>query len=171
MVPKGFIRCHVLESLNQKSMSGSELMEEIEKQTGGLWKPSPGSIYPLLSWLQDRGCIREVPAELGLKRYELTQAGKGLLEEQREIQKKLREVGFPGLPGSPISNSLLKIPPEKMIEVRQVMKNLAIAMFKMWNTLGEKYSEQALNESLSAVRETSSKLEQINSKLEGERNE
>ena len=53
MVPKGFLRYHVLEALNQKAMSGSELMDEIQKHTGGNWKPSPGSIYPLLAWLQD----------------------------------------------------------------------------------------------------------------------
>ena len=72
MVPKGFIRYHVLECLSQKPMSGSELMEDIERHTGGCWKPSPGSIYPLLSWLQDNGHIKELPVENGLKRYELT---------------------------------------------------------------------------------------------------
>ena len=34
-VPKGFIRYHVLEALNEKPMSGSELMDAIEKHTGG----------------------------------------------------------------------------------------------------------------------------------------
>lgn len=33
MVPKGFIRYHVLEALNEKPMSGSEMMEQIEKHT------------------------------------------------------------------------------------------------------------------------------------------
>ena len=75
MVPKGFIRCRVLEALSQKPMSGPEIMEEIQKQTGSFWKPSPGSIYPLLSWLQDNGCIKELPLENGLKGYELTESG------------------------------------------------------------------------------------------------
>ncbi len=173
MVPKGFIRYHVLEALNEKSMSGSELMEEIEKHTGGLWKPSPGSIYPLLSWLQDSGYVKELPVEIGLKRYELTHTGKELLEEQREIQKKLREeVGFPGFPGGPISNSfLMKIPAEKMVEVRETMKRLALAMFKIGGTLGENYSEKALDQALAIVKETSERLEQINSRLKGEKNE
>ena len=93
MVPKGFIRYHVLEVLNQKPMSGSEIMNEIEKRTGGFWKPSPGSIYPLLAWLQDNGYIKELPIENGLKRYELTKSGKLLFEEQKKIRKKVREEG------------------------------------------------------------------------------
>ena len=90
MVPKGFIRYRVLESLNEKPMSGSEIMTDIEGQTGGFWKPSPGSIYPLLSWLQDNGHVKELPMENGLKRYELTEKGKKLLFEQRKIRKHLR---------------------------------------------------------------------------------
>jgi DNA-binding PadR family transcriptional regulator len=83
MVPKGFIRYHVLEALNEKPMSGSELMDQIEKHTGGTWKPSPGSIYPLLSYLQDNGYIKELPTDNGLKRYELTLTGKGAQKIQR----------------------------------------------------------------------------------------
>ena len=44
-------------------MSGSEIMEELEKRTGGRWKPSPGSVYPLLAWLLESGYTEEVPKE------------------------------------------------------------------------------------------------------------
>jgi DNA-binding PadR family transcriptional regulator len=170
MVPKGFIRHRVLEALNQKPMSGSELMEEIEKHTGGMWKPSPGSIYPLLSWLQDDGYVKELPTENGLKRYELTQSGKSLLEEQEKIRKKFREeAGF--MPGQFFDNFLTKIPPEKTREIRDSMKRLAMAMFQVGNTLRENYSEQALSEALRVVDETSGKLEEISKNLKGEKNE
>ncbi len=76
-------------------MSGSELMEEISKNTGGNWKPSPGSIYPMLAWLQDNQYIKELPTENGLKRYEITQTGKDLLEEETKAREKFRdEAGF-----------------------------------------------------------------------------
>ena len=170
MVPKGFIRYHVLEALNEKPMSGSELMEEIEKHTGGFWKPSPGSIYPLLSWLQDNGYIKELPTENGLKRYELTSSGKTLLEEQKKIRKKFREeAGFS--PASFFDSFLMKIPPEKTEEIRKTMIRLAIAMFQLGAALQQNFSEQALNESLKAVDETSGKLEEINRKLKGEKDE
>ena len=168
MVPKGFLRYQVLEALNEKPMSGSEIMEEIEKHTGGFWKPSPGSIYPLLSWLQDNSYIKELPTENGLKRYELTESGKELLEEQKKIRKKFREeVGF--LPAPFFDSLLMKIPPEKTIEIRNSMRRLAISFFQLGSMLQEKFSEQALNEALGAVDETSKKLEEINNKLKGEK--
>jgi len=45
MVPKGFLRYQVLRLLKEKPMSGSEIMSEIEEETDGNWRPSPGSIY------------------------------------------------------------------------------------------------------------------------------
>ena len=89
-VPRGFLSYGVLKILNQKPMSGSELMEEIEKRTG--WKPSPGSIYPLLSRLQAEGFVEEVESEEpGLKRFKLTTKGQTLLTEydnRREVFKR-----------------------------------------------------------------------------------
>jgi hypothetical protein len=51
------------------------------------------------------------------------------------------------------------------------MRRLAIAFFHVGSTLQEKFSEQALNEALSAVNETSNKLEEITKKLKGEKHE
>jgi DNA-binding PadR family transcriptional regulator len=164
MVPKGFIRYQVLEALNEKPMSGSEIMEEIEKRTGGFWKPSPGSVYPLLAWLQDNGCIKELPTENGLKRYELTESGKSLLEEQKKIRKKFREeVGF--LPAPFFDSLLMRIPLEKTVEIRDSIRRLAIAFFHLGSTLQEKFSEESLNEAIKAVDEASRKLEEIDKKL------
>ena len=86
-IPKGFLSYAVLRMVSRTSMSGSELMEEIEKRTG--WRPSPGSIYPLLAKLREGGFIKEVESEeTGLKRFTLTEKGEELLKEyqkRREI--------------------------------------------------------------------------------------
>ena len=64
-------------------MSGTEIVEIIEKQTEGNWKPSPGSIYPLLAWLLNKGYTKELPKEQdGLKRYSYTTLGNKFLKEQ-----------------------------------------------------------------------------------------
>jgi DNA-binding PadR family transcriptional regulator len=170
MVPKGFIRYHVLEALSQNPLSGSELMDDIERHTGGFWKPSPGSIYPLLSWLQDNGHIKEFPVENGLKRYELTESGKALLEEQKNIRKHVREeVGF--LPAPFFDSFLMKIPADKTAEIRKSLKRLAITFFQLGSALQEDFSEEALNEALSVVDEASRRFDEISKKLKGEKHE
>ncbi|TFG27447.1 PadR family transcriptional regulator [Candidatus Thorarchaeota archaeon] len=90
-VPKGFLRSRVLKLLNEKPMSGAEIIRELEDQTDMRWRPSPGSVYPLLSWLLDSGYTRELTdSEAGVRRYELTKEGKKFLEEeeQRRVQDK-----------------------------------------------------------------------------------
>jgi len=86
--PKWLLRHGVLESLNEKAMSCLEIINEINKSTGGTWKPSPDSIYPLLTNLQDDSYVKELPTEKGFKRYKLTQNGKDLLVKQIKSKDK-----------------------------------------------------------------------------------
>ncbi|MHA1713899.1 MAG: PadR family transcriptional regulator [Candidatus Ranarchaeia archaeon] len=88
-VPKGFVRYHVLKMLNKRAMSGSELMNAIEKETEGRWKPSPGSIYPLLTWLKENGYVVNVASENPhIKRYRLTAQGEKFYQEHTELKAK-----------------------------------------------------------------------------------
>lgn len=167
-VPKGFLRYQVLELLNEKSLSGSEIMREIERRTNGCWKPSPGSVYPLLAWLQDNGYIHEVPAEeSGVKRYTLTEEGKKFLEYQRRaymhfcMSKRHMVSPFVGLVWS-------RLPPERVEEARSVFRHLFRALFNLAMSLEERFSEEALKEALNVMRETAQKLEEIDRKLRGE---
>jgi len=165
MVPKGFLRYHVLEALNEKPMSGSELMDQIQKHTGGEWKPSPGSIYPLLAWLQDNAYIKELPTENGFKRYELTHNGKDLLEEQAKIREKYTQEGFTTTPF--FDRFFNNIPIEKASQVRASMRRLFIASLKVGRAMRENYSEKELDEALKVLDEASQKLEALQGKLKG----
>jgi len=184
MVPKGFIRYQVLESLGEKPMSGSEIINEIESRTSGRWKPSPGSIYPLLAWLQDNGHIKELPAEQsGMKRYELTESGRALLGEQKKImaeqRKRMKEYtknrmrfGTGRFFGPPFLGALLSdLPEEKLVEARKMMRKLVTAFFELGRSLDEHASEEAFDEALKLLNSTAEKLEEINQKLKGEKNE
>ena len=44
--------------------------------TGGVWRPSPGSVYPTLQQLEDEELVRETASESGKRVYELTDAGR-----------------------------------------------------------------------------------------------
>jgi DNA-binding PadR family transcriptional regulator len=50
-------------------------MQAIEERSEGLWRPSPGSVYPTLAQLEDEGLIRSADLE-GARRFELTDAGR-----------------------------------------------------------------------------------------------
>ncbi len=165
MVPKGFIRYHVLESLGEKPMSGSEIMSEVERRTNGRWRPSPGSVYPLLSWLQDNGYVKELPTDQnGLKRYELTEKGRSLLDEQRKIGLKFRKEAKFFAP--PFLGALwFKIPPEKMVKSMETMRRLMSAFFELGGSLEEKFSEKTLEQACKVIDETAGKLEEINRNL------
>lgn len=95
-VPRGLLRFLVLNMLMKNPMSGSEIVEVIEKETSGRWKPSSGSIYPLLARLQVTGYTNELPGEeTGIKRYVLTAKGKAFFERQISFgQKLLKKLEF-----------------------------------------------------------------------------
>lgn len=82
-VPKGFLIFLVLHLLKDRPSSGSELMDEIEGITK--WRPSPGSIYPLLSKMRKMGVIVQVESvEPVLKRFALTEKGLKEFERMKE---------------------------------------------------------------------------------------
>ncbi len=72
---RGDIRLVLLAALLDGSAHGYELMGRLEESSGGVWRPSPGSVYPTLQLLEDEGLVRSV--EEGDRRvYELTDAGR-----------------------------------------------------------------------------------------------
>jgi DNA-binding PadR family transcriptional regulator len=170
MVPKGFLRYRVLKLLSEKPMSGSEIMGEIEKQTEGHWRPSPGSIYPLLSWLQDKGYIKEADGEeAGVKRYSLTDTGKTFLAEhdQRRNEMRKRFAHFGPGPGF-MGPMWFEFYPEKAKELRRATKDLAVAVWKLRDQLKEEYSEKVAEEAAKALEDTAKKIEEISKKLRSE---
>ena len=71
---RGNVRAALLALLTERPMHGYEMIKELDSRTGGIWKPSPGSVYPTLQLLEDEGLI--VSEESGVrKRFTLTDAG------------------------------------------------------------------------------------------------
>ena len=170
-------------------MSGSEIINEIESRTNGRWKPSPGSIYPLLAWLQDNGYVKELPMDQsGMKRYQLTDSGKTLLEEQRKITAEQREKiakfreefrhgrkgKFHGPPflGSPFMVPPWMMPPtETTAKVRGSVRQLMAALFELVCNAEERHSEQTIDEAVKLLDNVAEKLEEINRGVRGKKDE
>lgn len=165
-VPKGFLRYQVLKLLKEKPMSGSEIMREIERETGGHWKPSPGSVYPLLAWLQDSGYTKEIPTEeSGMKYYKLTEKGEEFLQEQTKFKEKLLkklEYFAPSFFGG----FRFSIHAGKLRKLREPAGRFVRALFGLGRTLEENLTEQALKEVGEFLNNTTEKIEEICKKLE-----
>jgi DNA-binding PadR family transcriptional regulator len=65
-------------------MHGYEMIKEIEERTGGIWRPSAGSIYPTLALLEDEGLVRGDDSE-GKRRFTLTDEGRRQADERSGI--------------------------------------------------------------------------------------
>lgn len=72
---RGFVRQIVLNLLSDESMHGYDIINKLEEQSHGYWRPSPGSIYPTLQMLEDEGLIKSTEKS-GKKVYSLTDSGK-----------------------------------------------------------------------------------------------
>jgi DNA-binding PadR family transcriptional regulator len=80
---RGDVRAAMLILLEGEPQNGYQLIQEIERRTEGLWKPSPGSVYPALQQLEDEGLVRPSEAA-GRRAYELTEQGREYVEANRE---------------------------------------------------------------------------------------
>ncbi len=76
---RGDVRLALLRLLADQPRNGYQLMQAIEEHSHGLWRPSPGSVYPTLSQLEDEGLIRSTEAD-GARTFEITDAGREHLE-------------------------------------------------------------------------------------------
>jgi DNA-binding PadR family transcriptional regulator len=80
---RGDIRTAVLGALQDGPGHGYELMSRLAERTGGRWRPSPGSVYPMLQALQDEGLVTSTEAD-GKRVYELTEPGQVAAAERIE---------------------------------------------------------------------------------------
>jgi len=82
-IRRGDVRAAILLLLEEEPRNGYQVMQELETRSGGVWRPSPGSVYPALQLLADEGLVRSEQRE-GANVFELTDAGRQHVEENRE---------------------------------------------------------------------------------------
>jgi DNA-binding PadR family transcriptional regulator len=91
---RGIFKGVVLYVLRSKPLSGYEILKELSRLSAGRYVPSPGTLYPLLSYLESEGLITAREVYVGRRRkkiYELTPRG------EEELAKLLDEEEFRGL--------------------------------------------------------------------------
>src|SRR5579864_3270361 len=140
---RGDIRTAALLLLDEEPRNGYALMQEIEQRSNGVWRPSPGSVYPALAQLEDEGLIRSEEFE-GRKRFAITDAGRELLasrpadapapwdtlaggvsQDVQELFGLMRQVGLAGL-------QLVQTATESQLaEAKQVLTETRRAIYRI----------------------------------------
>ena len=114
---RGDVRAAALLLLEEQPRNGYQLMQEIEDRSGGMWRPSPGSVYPALSQLEDEGLVRSDEGA-GRRAFELTDEGRKYVEEHREAL------------GVPWDDAGGEVPPG-ILELRSLMMQLGMASMQV----------------------------------------
>jgi DNA-binding PadR family transcriptional regulator len=85
-VPRGFSRYYILELLATKPHTGKEIIDAATAQSDGMWKPSPGLIYPLLGRLLDEGLVEETKDG----KYQITKKGRATADDLEAVNKIIK---------------------------------------------------------------------------------
>lgn len=78
---QGDLKYVILRLLEEKPRHGYEIIKELEDRFGGAYSPSPGTVYPTLTMLEDLGYAKVTPDAGGRKVYEITPEGTAYLAE------------------------------------------------------------------------------------------
>lgn len=155
-IPRGFLRHLIISLLRKSELTGTEIMETLEERSDGRYKPSPGSVYPLLASLAKAGIIHEIPE--GSKRYALSEEGrehvKAMFRRKHDLEDKTR-----------LSRFLLI----KLLEPRDQahfhIHGLKLAL-ELLDLLSDSLSQSEQKKVLKRLGKISSQLEQLTTKLQ-----
>lgn len=78
---RGDVRAAILVLLADRPMHGYEMIQQIAERSNGIWRPSPGSVYPTLQLLDDEGLIAASESDGSKKLFELTAEGRTAAEK------------------------------------------------------------------------------------------
>lgn len=140
---RGDVRAAALLLLAEGPRNGYQLMEEIERRSGGAWRPSPGSVYPALAQLEDEGFVR-ADETAGRRAYRLTADGEAYVEEHRDAL------------GSPWDEAGQGVP-DDLVDLRTMIAQVGMATLQV----GQSGDEKQIAEARKVLSETRKSLYRI----------
>ena len=127
---RGDVRAAILALLGESPMHGYQIIQELETRSNGLWRPSPGSIYPTLQLFEDEGLVSASEVD-GKRVFQLTDAGR----------ERLAEAGPAGV--SPW-DAVARETPEELQSLREGIHALMAATHQVAHAGSPKQSQRAL---------------------------
>jgi DNA-binding PadR family transcriptional regulator len=115
MFEQGDLKYVILRLLEEKPRHGYDIIKELESRFGGAYAPSPGTVYPTLTMLEDLGYARVVPEEGGKKIYEITDEGRKYLAEHSSTVDDIFErisrfvAGFTDAPMAEVNHAMGRV--------------------------------------------------------------
>jgi len=138
---RGDMKPIILNVLAEKPMHGYEIIRQLEEKSEGLWRPSPGSVYPTLQLLEDEDLVTSVE-ENGKKVYTITEKG---MDEAKK---------------TPIKNPWEKWDKgdiKKFIKVRVAAKQILPALMK----INESEDDEKIERAMKIIQDTAEKLQKL----------
>jgi DNA-binding PadR family transcriptional regulator len=139
-VGRGDVRTAILFLLAERPMHGYQVIQELAERSGGMWQPSPGSVYPTLQQLEDEGLVRSAEDE-GRRVYSLTDEGRAEVERrtgeappwemrvEAEAAGLIREEGF-GLAGA-VAQVVRSGRPEQVARAREILAEARKSLYRL----------------------------------------
>jgi DNA-binding PadR family transcriptional regulator len=94
---QGDLKLVILQLLEEKPRHGYEIIKELEERSGGRYAPSPGTVYPTLTMLEEMGYAGSEAEAGGKKVYSITDDGRKYLADNRttvdDVFERLSELG------------------------------------------------------------------------------
>jgi DNA-binding PadR family transcriptional regulator len=91
MFGPGDLRLLLLSLIEEKQRHGYELIKDLELKFGGAYAPSPGSVYPTLTLLEELGHVRATTTEGSKRLFEITEEGRRYLRENEAMLNSVRK--------------------------------------------------------------------------------
>ena len=91
-VRRGDVPLALLAVVAEQPRHGYDLIRELQERSGGMWHPSPGSIYPTLQMLEEQGLLSSEEVD-GKRVYSITDEGRAHLEERRAKSGEVSQLG------------------------------------------------------------------------------
>jgi DNA-binding PadR family transcriptional regulator len=144
----GDLRPLMLSLVAEQPRYGYELMKAIEDLFSGAYAPSPGSVYPTLTLLEETGLLAGREDDTGRRRYEATKTGRAYLEENADLVTGVRrrvELAARVLSG--------RRPPEAIFQAMHTLKSALAMHSDAWTDAEVKRVAAIIDEAASRINE------------------
>jgi DNA-binding PadR family transcriptional regulator len=150
MFEQGDLKYVILRLLEEKPRHGYEIIKELEDRFGGAYSPSPGTVYPTLTMLEDLGYAKARDDEGGRKVYEITAEGAAYLKEHSTTVDTIFEritrfmEGFLDTPMMEVNNAFRRVArsaygnasrhvndAERLQRIREILEGAAAELEKL----------------------------------------